>query len=349
VGGFIGIGGGYMVTPALIVFGFPGFMASGIDMTHIAGTSIISSVRHRQMGNIDWTIALSMVAGTMLGVEMGVRALDYFKKLGMSSPAVLTASLILMTSLFIYTTNETRRSHKVMEQAAREGKEVAQETVTGGLARFFQNIPLAPIVRCRTAGLVISMWILVLVGVVTGALAGFLGVGGGFVRVPALVYLIGTSTHIAVGTDLAGIALSGAYGALRHTIEGNVDFLAVMFMLSGAVVGAQFGAISTAFVRGPAIRYILSYSLGLAILSALLPLADELTGYTTGWLMAGATIITLAQMFFLCTFILSMLAFALLARNGRWVPDWVMPLLVRFGPPVVEAPARVRTEGRETV
>ena len=79
VGGFIGVGGGYMVTPALIVFGFPGYMASGIDMTHIAGKAVISTVRHRQLGNIDWTLGLSMVAGTMLGVEIGVKlvGIDY--------------------------------------------------------------------------------------------------------------------------------------------------------------------------------------------------------------------------------------------------------------------------------
>ena len=80
VGGFIGVGGGYMVTPALIVFGFPGYMASGIDMTHIAGKGLVSTVRHRQLGNIDWTLALSMIAGTMLGVELGVRLLIYFQE-----------------------------------------------------------------------------------------------------------------------------------------------------------------------------------------------------------------------------------------------------------------------------
>jgi len=64
-----------MVTPALIVFGFPGYMASGIDMTHIAGKAVIATVRHRQLGNIDWTLGLAMVGGTMLGVELGVRLL----------------------------------------------------------------------------------------------------------------------------------------------------------------------------------------------------------------------------------------------------------------------------------
>nr|MDA8216430.1 sulfite exporter TauE/SafE family protein [Dehalococcoidales bacterium] len=297
----------------------------------------------------DWTIALSMVAGTMFGVELGVRILGYFKVLGVSSVAVLVASLTLMITLFIYTTNETRRSHRSLEQAVKEGRSVGHETVSGGLTRFFQSVPLAPIVRCRAAGIVISMWMIVGVGLVTGTLAGFLGVGGGFVRVPALVYLIGASTHVAVGTDLVEIAFSGAYGTLRHSIEGNVDFLAVMFMLSGAVVGAQFGAISTAFVRGPAIRYILSYSLGLAAFSALLPLIDTLTGSTISWLMSLAIIVTLGQMIFLCTFILSMLAFALLARRDRWVPDWVMPLLVRPTVRIVEPQMQLRTEEKETI
>jgi uncharacterized membrane protein YfcA len=72
VGGFIGVGGGYMVTPALIVFGFPGYMASGIDVTHIAGKSVVATIRHRQLGNIDWILGLAMVGGTMMGVEMGV-------------------------------------------------------------------------------------------------------------------------------------------------------------------------------------------------------------------------------------------------------------------------------------
>jgi len=342
VGGFLGVGGGYMVTPALIVFGFPGFMASGIDLTHITGSSIISTVRHRQLGNIDWAIALTMVAGTMFGTELGIRLLGYFKSIGLSTVAVLVASLVIMLSLFFYVTSETRQSHKRLERKAEEGKEVGREEVSAGLAYFFESIPLFPIVRCRTAGLVISMWIIAIVGMLTGVLSGFLGVGGGFIRVPALVYLVGASTHIAVGTDLAGIALSGGYGALRHSVEGNVDFVAVMFMLTGSVLGSQFGSFATAYVRGPAIRHILSYSLGLASLGALLPLLDKLTGSSIALLGRLAVTVTLGQMIFLCLFILSMLAFALLARRGYWVPAWVSPLVVRS--PVAAAAVRPRLQ-----
>jgi uncharacterized protein len=328
VGGFIGVGGGYMVTPALIVFGFPGYMASGIDMTHICGKGLVSTVRHRQLGNIDWTLALSMIAGTMLGVELGVRLLVYFKHLGISGVVLLVTSVALMFTLFLYTQLETRRAHKKMEEMEKEGKEVGRELQTSNLPKIFQSIPLAPIVRCRTARVIVSMWVIVLVGMVTGVLAGFLGVGGGFIRVPALVYVVGASTHIAVGTDLVEIVVSGAYGALRHSIEGNVDMMAVLFMIVGAMFGAQIGSIATSYVRGPAIRYILSYSLILATLGAALRLVYVLTGQNVHWLSLAAVMLTLGEMIFLCLFISSLVYFAVRRRHSKWVPDWVGPLVI---------------------
>jgi hypothetical protein len=328
VGGFIGVGGGYMVTPALIVFGFPGYMASGIDMTHICGKGLVSTVRHRQLGNIDWTLALSMIAGTMLGVELGVRLLVYFKHLGISGVVLLVTSVALMFTLFLYTQMETGRAHKKMEEMEKEGKEVGREVQTSNLPKLFQSIPLAPIIRCRTARVIVSMWVIVLVGMVTGVLAGFLGVGGGFIRVPALVYMVGASTHIAVGTDLVEIVVSGAYGALRHSIEGNVDMMAVIFMIVGAMFGAQIGSIATSYVRGPAIRYILSYSLILATLGAALRLIYVLTGQNVHWLSLAAVMLTLGEMIFLCLFISSLVWFAVRRRGGKWVPDWVGPLVI---------------------
>jgi len=172
------------------------------------------------------------------------------------------------------------------------------------------------------------MWVIVLVGVVTGFLAGFLGVGGGFIRVPALVYLVGASTHIAVGTDLVEIVFSGGYGALRHSIEGHVDMMAVLFMLSGALFGAQFGSIATAYVRGPAIRYVLSYSLILATFGAVMRLIYVLTGQKVEWLSLIAVMLTLGEMIFLCLFIMSLLYFARRNKRGAWVPDWVKPLVI---------------------
>lgn len=328
VGGFIGVGGGYMVTPALIVFGFPGYMASGIDATHIAGKAVISSIRHRQLGNIDWTLALTMVGGTMLGVELGVRLLNYTKKLGIAGVVLLACSVVVMFFLFLYTQIETRRAHKKIEEVSEAGQSVGRELKTSTLHHFFQGIPLYPIVRCRTARVVVSMWVVVLIGIATGILAGFLGVGGGFIRVPSLVYLVGATTHISVGTDLVEIVVSGGYGALRQSMSGNVDMMAVLFMIVGAMIGAQFGSIATAYVRGPAIRYILSYSLILATTGALLRLLYVITGQKIEFLSFFAVVFTLGEMLFLCLFIVSLVVFSVRHKQGKRVPQWVPPLVV---------------------
>jgi hypothetical protein len=173
------------------------------------------------------------------------------------------------------------------------------------------------------------MWMIVIVGVVTGVLAGFLGVGGGFVRVPALVYLIGSTTHIAVGTDLLEIVVSGGYGCLRQSMSGNVDMMAVLFMIVGAMIGAQFGSLATMFVRGPAIRYILSYSLILATVGATLRLIYVLTGQSIEFLAFFAVVFTLGEMVFLCIFIVTLVLFSIRHRHGKRVPAWVPSLVVQ--------------------
>jgi uncharacterized protein len=328
VGGFIGVGGGYMVTPALIVFGFPGYMASGIDVTHIAGKSIIATVRHRQLGNIDWVLGLAMVGGTMMGVEMGVRLLNYTKALGLSGIILLMASVGIMIGLFLYTQIETHKSTKKITEMQSDGQTVGRELRVSTIPNFFQSITLWPILRCHVARIVISMWVVVIVGIATGTLAGFFGVGGGFIRVPALVYVVGATTHIAVGTDLLEIVVSGGYGALRHFMSGNVDLVAVFFMIIGAMFGAQFGSIATSFVRGPAIRYILSYSLGLATVGAFLRLIYLLTAQKYAFLNFFAVVFTLGEMIFLCLFIFSLVIFAVRWRNGKWVPGWIPALVV---------------------
>jgi uncharacterized membrane protein YfcA len=328
VGGFIGVGGGYMVTPALIVFGFPGYMASGIDITHIAGKSVIATIRHRQLGNIDWVLALAMVGGTMMGVELGVRLLNMTKAIGLSGVVLLAASVAIMVGLFLYTQIETHRAHKKITELAKDGKTVGRELKVSRVPLFFQSIGLWPILRCHSARLVVSMWVVVIVGIATGVLAGFFGVGGGFIRVPALVYIVGATTHIAVGTDLMEIVVSGGYGALRHFMSGNVDIMAVFFMIIGAMFGAQIGTIATSFVRGPAIRYILSYSLVLATTGAFLRLIYILTAHKYAVLNFMAVVFTLGEMIFLCLFILSLVVFAVRYRHEKWVPAWIPALVV---------------------
>jgi uncharacterized membrane protein YfcA len=128
-----------------------------------------------------------------------------------------------------------------------------------GLASRVHSIDLPPMISLPVSGIEsVSVWIVLGVGLFTGLLSGVLGVGGGFVRMPLLIYVLGIPTHVAVGTDLFEIALSAGYGALTHALKGNVDFAIALVMQIGAALGAQLGATATRFFSGPRIRLLFS-------------------------------------------------------------------------------------------
>jgi hypothetical protein len=106
-----------------------------------------------------------------------------------------------------------------------------------------------------------------------------LGVGGGFIRMPLLVYLLGIPTHVAVGTDLFSVAMSAGFGTLTHALKGNVDILIALVMHTGAAIGAQIGAVSTRFVSGPRIRLVFSL---LPLIGAILMLYRLIAGSGIG-------------------------------------------------------------------
>jgi len=139
-----------------------------------------------------------------------------------------------------------------------------------GVRRRIHGIALPPLISLPGSGIeAISVWVVLLVGLFTGFLAATLGVGGGFVRVPLLVYALGIPTHVAVGTDLFEIVISAGYGTLTHAIKGNVDVLMALTMHTGAALGAQIGATATRFFTGPRIRLLFS---GLPLIGAVLVL-----------------------------------------------------------------------------
>jgi hypothetical protein len=133
----------------------------------------------------------------------------------------------------------------------------AQETndpAMSRLARKLQEIHLRPLVVLRTSGITISVWVIGSVALFTGFFAGFLGVGGGFIRMPALMYIVGLPTTVAVGTDLFEVMITGAYGAFTYAAKARVELVAAVVMLSGAAIGAQFGTLATKYVKGLTIR-----------------------------------------------------------------------------------------------
>jgi len=102
----------------------------------------------------------------------------------------------------------------------------------------------------------VSIWVIFLIFLFTGFLSGFMGVGGGFIIMPALVYLIGLPTAIAVGTSLITVLFSGAYGCLTYALKGRVELIAAVIMLFGAAIGAQIGSTAVRYIKGYGIRLL---------------------------------------------------------------------------------------------
>lgn len=252
IGGFFGVGGAFMVTPALNVFGFPMAYAIGTDMAHIAGKSIVATFKHRRFGNVDMKLGLLMIIGTVIGIELGATLIMWLEKIGRIGPIVRVTYMVLLFGLGAYMLWEYMAG---MRRAVRHAAaETPADAGRSKLALWMQGLKLRPMVMLKVSGFSISVWVIIGMGVATGFLAGFLGVGGGFIRMPALMYVIGAPTKVAVGTDLFEVMVSGAYGAFTYALKGRVELLAAVIMLIGAAVGAQLGATATLYARGTIIR-----------------------------------------------------------------------------------------------
>ncbi|MBF0103773.1 MAG: sulfite exporter TauE/SafE family protein [Deltaproteobacteria bacterium] len=263
IGGFFGIGGAFMVTPALNVFGFPMAYAIGTDMAHIAGKSIVATAKHRKLGNVDLRLGILMVIFTAIGIEGGATLIMWLEKIGRVGPIVRIVYMVLLFGLGSYMMYEY---FKLTRGAMSSG---AHDAKTSGLALRMQSLKLKPMITLKTSGVQISLWVIAVVATFTGFLAGFLGVGGGFIRMPSLIYVIGCPTTVAVGTDLFEVMISGAYGAFSYAYKGRVEIVAAIVMLLGAALGAQFGTVATKYVKGLTIRLYFAVTMLLAGVSVI--------------------------------------------------------------------------------
>ena len=251
IGGFFGMGGAWMVTPGLNILGFPMAFAIGTDIAHIAGKSMISTMRHAKFGNVDYKLGFVMLIGTMVGIECGAQLIMMLERMGMVGSVVrwvYVVFLALISWMVFYDYAKAVKRKKAGTAAGERGVEGIQWYKT------LHKLNIPPMVHFKNAGFTCSAWLPILVSFVTGVLAGFLGIGGGLLRMPALVYLIGCPTHIAVGTDLFEVMISGLYGAFTYSLKGRIELVAVFVMLSGAAIGAQIGTVATKYAKGYGIR-----------------------------------------------------------------------------------------------
>jgi hypothetical protein len=265
LGGFFGVGGGFLAGPLMFMMGVPMNFVVGTDLTHIAGKSVVATRRHWALGHVDFRLGVLMILGTVPGVELGAQIIEKLEQVYAVDQVIGGLYVLLLLGIGIFMSWEGW-------QAVRQRPTSANGPVRGRrILQATRALRLPPMIRLPVSGIEsISIWTILGIGVVVGLLAGMLGVGGGFLRLPALIYIMGIPTHVAVGTDLFEIIFSAGYGTVTHALKGNVDIMMALVMHTGAAIGAQFGALSTVHFSGPKIR--LGFSL-LPFVGALLVLS----------------------------------------------------------------------------
>ncbi len=263
LGGFFGVGGGFLMVPLLnVVFGVPYNIAVGSDLGQMCGMSTAATVRHMRFGNIDFKLGFLMIVGTASGVELGAQILEALKHVGNLSifgreidTMTLVMSLVYAALLIFLGQAMVRESLRTMRRAAGQTRLAAEAPASTAAVRL-RTVKLWPMVSLPASGIEsVSLWVILGIGFATGLLSGMLGVGGGFIRMPALVYILGCPTVVAVGTDLFEIMFSSGYGVMTHAFKGNVHLVLVLALLVGTTIGAQLGASYTRRAGGPWVRF----------------------------------------------------------------------------------------------
>lgn len=324
--GFAGVGGGFLVTPALIIIGFPAVPAVGTSLAWVAGNSVVATLRHRRMGNIDFRMGLVMTVASMVGMEGGIRLLNWFKAQGLADPAVLSVAVVLLVLVGAYTLIESQHRKKEIEAFVKQNRVFTEADDHAVLARKVQALRLPPVWRFQKSGVSISVWIIGGIGLVIGLLAGIMGVGGGFVVTPALIYVVGMPSFLAVGTSLFQVVFAASYGAARQGLSGNVALLPAVIMLVASSVGVQFGALVTSYVRGLSVRYVLGVAIILSAVGVTVKLVSTIVG-GAALLDSLSVVITFGGLLVTVGMIVALFVLSLRYRRGREVPCWVVSLL----------------------
>jgi hypothetical protein len=182
--------------------------------------------------------------------------------------------LVLLSLIAWLVFADIAKKRRKDREARASGRTLAARATGIEWHKTFHKIRIPPIVHFEKAGIRCSAWLPVLVSFFTGWLAGVLGIGGGLIRMPALIYLVGCPTHVAVGTDLFEVAISGLYCSASYTYKGRTELAAALIMLVGAAVGAQIGSVATKYVRGYGIRIFF----GVAVVGCAVSIAFKLIG-----------------------------------------------------------------------
>ncbi|PSJ37048.1 sulfite exporter TauE/SafE family protein [Allosphingosinicella deserti] len=248
--GMIGVGGGFLTTPILIFYGIPPAVAVASATTQITGTSVSGVLAHRRRKGVDYRMGGVIILGGLIGASAGGFLFRLLQQIGQIDTAIAILYVVLLGSIGILMAKESGTELQIFRKKATAKPPRRHNPLIAMLPlrwRFYQS------------GLYISPLAPLLLGIIGGMLTVLLGVGGGFIMVPAMIYMLGMSAQVVVGTSLLQILFVTAATTLIHaTTTKSVDIVLAGLLLLGSVIGAQFGARFAQKVKPELLRMFLA-------------------------------------------------------------------------------------------
>jgi uncharacterized membrane protein YfcA len=246
--GFIGSGGAFVLTPSMMSLGVPGAVAVASNMCHKFPKAMVGAYKRFKYGQVDLKLGLVMAFSAIVGVQIGIKIQKIILNNWGNAGSNLYVSLVFVAVLVIvggYVFHDARK-------LAKGGSEVT----TSKLALALQKVQIPPMMNFKTAGVRLSAWVTLPVGLATGMLAATIAVGG-FIGVPGMIYVVGASALVASATELVVAFIMGFWGSVQWGISGLIDIRMTLLILAGSLFGVQLGALGTTYVKDYVIKIVM--------------------------------------------------------------------------------------------
>ncbi|NDR55943.1 sulfite exporter TauE/SafE family protein [Aliiruegeria sabulilitoris] len=262
--GIFGVGGGFLLTPLLFFIGVPPAVAVATSANQIMASSVSGVLVHLRRGTVDVRMGLALQGGGLIGAVLGMGLFNLLKSFGQVDLLITLFYVVFLGAVGLLMFVEALG-------AIRRAKNQTSAPIVRRQRNWVHTWPIKR--RFRASGLYISVIPPVLVGVAVGVLSAIMGIGGGFILVPAMIYILGMPTKVVIGTSLFQVILVSGATALMHAVTNHtVDVFLATVLLIGGVIGAQFGAMIGAKLKAEQLRILLA----LLVLAVCLKLGMDL-------------------------------------------------------------------------
>ena len=255
--GIFGVGGGFLMTPLLIMFGIPPTVAAASDSNQIVGASTSGTLAHWRLGNVDVKMGILMLVGGVIGGTLGVQIIKILRALGNADFLIKITYVIMLGGVGLYMFFESLSSMKKAKAAQASQASSAPSGKKSSYGGMLKNLPFHT--RFEKSGVEMSMLLPLTLGTLVGILAAIMGVGGGFIMVPVMVYLLRMPMHVVVGTSLFQILFTCVNVTIMQSVSNHtVDFVLALLLLLGSTIGAQVGTKISKKLKGDQLKILLA-------------------------------------------------------------------------------------------